>query len=212
MNPTPQKFNSVYKSLRMPIQCLQPELYEPKCLCVFVLDTSCSMDICGAIDELNKGLNALNNLIQDPVYRNRLEVAIITFNSSVDIIQDVSLLQNIEIPKLNTNGVSIELNSAINEAIDIVENRKQYYKWSGIPYYCPWIILMTDGKLYPSERDINEISSSIKNDVIKKKYIFSVIGVGEDIDDNILSSLATSQNPALHLNEVNFEDMFFYVR
>ena len=63
------------------------ENFEQKCLCVLVLDTSYSMDD-GSIDELNDGLKRFQSeLLNDKVTRDRLEVAIVTFDSNVKTIQ-----------------------------------------------------------------------------------------------------------------------------
>ena len=60
----------------------EEENYEQKCLCVLVLDTSGSMNASGAIKELNDGLIAFKNeTMQDPVTRDRLELAITNFTS-----------------------------------------------------------------------------------------------------------------------------------
>ena len=67
------------------------ENYEQKCLCVLVLDTSGSMNASGAINQLNDGLVAFkNNTMQDPVTRDRLEVAIVSFNSKIEVVQQYS--------------------------------------------------------------------------------------------------------------------------
>ena len=82
-------------------QQYEEENYEQKCLCVLVLDTSGSMNASGAIKELNDGLVAFkNDTMQDPVTRDRLEVAIVSFNSKVDVVQQPDILPNIQIPTL----------------------------------------------------------------------------------------------------------------
>ena len=130
-------------------QQYEEENYEQKCLCVLVLDTSGSMNASGAIKELNDGLVAFkNDTMQDPVTRDRLEVAIVSFNSKVDVVQQPDILPNIQIPTLQASGQT-QLVAAIEKAQEIIDTRKQYYKSQGIPYYRPWIVVMTDGDPFP---------------------------------------------------------------
>lgn len=78
----------------------EPSNYEQKCLCVLVLDTSYSMDG-AAIDELNAGLQKFQkDLLADPVTSDRLEVAIVTFDSEVNVVQDPRLLTEFTMPQL----------------------------------------------------------------------------------------------------------------
>ena len=55
------------------------------------------------------------------------------------------------------------MGEAIDEAIELVEARKSWYKVTGQPYYRPWIINMTDGE----PTDIPNIQS--KGDEIRKQ-------------------------------------------
>ena len=76
------------------------ENFEQKCLCVLVLDTSYSMDD-GSIDELNAGLKRFQDeLLKDKTTRDRLEVAIVTFDSDVKTIQQPALLTDFSMPTL----------------------------------------------------------------------------------------------------------------
>lgn len=153
-------------------QQYEEENYEQKCLCVLVLDTSGSMNASGAINQLNDGLVAFkNDTMQDPVTRDRLEVAIVSFNSKVDVVQQPDILPNIQIPTLQASGQT-QLVAAIEKAQEVVETRKLYYKSQGIPYYRPWIVVMTDGDPYPAGQDVDGIAAKIKVDAADKKYVF----------------------------------------
>ena len=61
---------------------------EPRCPCVLLLDTSASMT--GTpIQALNDGLEIFkDNLITDELAKKRVEVAIISFDNQVKIVQD----------------------------------------------------------------------------------------------------------------------------
>ncbi|MCA9401986.1 MAG: VWA domain-containing protein, partial [Candidatus Omnitrophica bacterium] len=103
-----------------------PENYEQKCLCVLVLDVSGSMGG-HPINELNKGLQDFHReVLNDFVAAQRLEVAIITFGSSINIIQEPGLVNNFEMPTLTTSGTT-KLVDAVRMAMNLVETRKQWY-------------------------------------------------------------------------------------
>src|SRR6476469_7419847 len=64
------------------------ENQEPRCPCVLLLDTSGSMHG-AAITALNEGLRAFQqDLARDALASLRVEVAIVTFDSSVTVAQD----------------------------------------------------------------------------------------------------------------------------
>lgn len=167
------------------------ENFEQKCLCVLVLDTSGSMEskVGGRtlISELNQGLQEFYNEISNDVTTSqKLEVSIVAFNHIVTTIQEPALVDNFTMPTLSARG-STALVSAMKEAIDKVEARKQWYKSTDQAYYRPWIILITDGEP-DDDQDIAFLSQQIKTDMDNKKYVFLPMGV-EGANMSILSEL-----------------------
>lgn len=94
---------------------------------------------------------------------------------------------------------------AMDAAIDLVEDRKRWYKNTGQTYYRPWIILMTDGEPNAGQ-DIKRLAQRIKSDTANKKYVFLPIGVtGANMD--ILHSIEGEGNgkiPAMPLKGAKF--------
>ena len=67
---------------------------EPRCPCVLLLDTSKSMNG-DRIAALNKGLQAFRDeLIKDPLARQRVEIAVVTFGGTVQVIQHFVTVDN----------------------------------------------------------------------------------------------------------------------
>lgn len=189
----------------------ESENFEQKCLCVLVLDTSGAMNSNGAIDELNQGLKTFKDAtMKDSTTRDRLEVAIVSFNSTVTEVQKPDILPNIDMPTLVASGQT-QLVKAIEKAQEIIEDRKQYYKSQGIPYYRPWIVVMTDGDPYPAGQDVDGLAAKIQDDADHKKYVFFIIGIGDDVQDSTLAKLATSQYPAMRMTDVKFEEFFTWL-
>lgn len=117
--------------------------FEQKCLCVLVLDVSGHMRG-KPIQVLNKNLKAFyNEICQDDIVSQRIEVALISSNDTVQLLQTPALIENFTIPLLEAGG-STTLDQAMMLAIDLIERRKKWYKLQGIPYYSPSIALITN--------------------------------------------------------------------
>ena len=186
----------------------EPINYEQKCLCVLVLDTSGSMNADNAIGQLNQGLQSFKSqIMNDETARDRLEIAIVSFNSEIKVELQPSLISEIEMPTLKASGQT-QLVRAIEEAQQVIKDRKDYYKSKGLTYYRPWIVVMTDGDPYPANQDIDGIAQKIQEDADAKKYVFFMIGVGNEVHDDVLSKLTTSQFPAMRMDAVNFAEFF----
>lgn len=209
------------------------ENFEQKCLCVLVLDVSGSMReivdesnmqftgetvymdgkkynlVTGGvmkIDLLNQGLQDFyNEIVSDETTSQRLELSIITFNDNVQVVQEPALPENVIIPELHGDG-DTALADAVNEAIDKVEARKNWYKETGQPYYRPWIILMTDGEPNAGQ-DISSLARRIKSDTAAKKYAFLPIGV-EGADMSVLQQIEGEGMKATKLKGMRFGQFF----
>ncbi len=187
---------------------------ETKCLCVLVVDVSGSMEPC--IGELN---DALKQFFKDIEYsiglqestKDQLEICIYAFDEEVMIKRNPCLLDVGEVPPiLKERGSTTESVAALKAAIQMVEDRKDFYKETGQPYYRPWIIFMTDGEPYPfRENEISEIEAKIKSDENQKKYRIMGLGVGDDISEKTLKRL--TNNNARKLKGTNFGAFFSWL-
>lgn len=178
---------------------------ESRCPCVLLLDTSGSMG--GApIAELNAGLQTFKDaLSRDALAMLRVEVAIITFGP-VRVIQDFITANQFSPPMLHTEG-DTPMGTAINLAIDKLNDRKQIYRRNGISYYRPWIFLVTDGA--PTDKDVWPIAAQrIQQEESKKKIAFFAVGV-EGANMEILSRISGRQ--PLKLQNLDFREMFVWL-
>lgn len=210
------------------------ENYEQKCLCVLVLDISGSMNeiidntnvvetgrtvyvdgklynvVEGGVsklDNLNQGLKDFyNDIYNDETKSQRLEIALITFNDTVQTIQAPSLITNMEMPVLVADG-DTALVDAVNEAIDLVEARKRWYKSTNQTYYRPWIILMTDGE--PNEgQDIDTLAARIKRDSNEKEKHYAFLPIGVDNANMAVLQKLQGNIPAMKLKGTKFSSFF----
>lgn len=181
-----------------------PENYEQKCLCVLVVDVSGSMK--GApIDQLNEGLKMFQEeLVNDFVASQRVEMAIVSFGSTVNLILNPSLSTEFEMPTLSTSG-STKLVDGVRMAINVVEERKSWYKSTGQTYYRPWIMLITDGEP-DQDQDLNSLAAEIRQKVDAKGFLFYTIGV-EGFNSNKLELISYPSSPK-SLKGLAFRDLF----
>ena len=120
---------------------------EPRCPCLLLMDTSESME--GApINELNRGLAAFRQeLVSDPLAMKRVEIGMVTFGP-VQLVSDFQTPDQFTPPALNGAG-DTPMGAAITGGLEMIRQRKDTYKANGIPYYRPWIFLITDGTPVP---------------------------------------------------------------
>ncbi|HEY0072739.1 MAG TPA: VWA domain-containing protein [Abditibacteriaceae bacterium] len=183
---------------------------EPRCPCVLLLDTSSSMSG-DRINELNKGLQMFkDSLIQDPTASKRVEVAIVTFSSSVSVVQNFVTANQFQPPTLSASG-STHMGSGIQEALTLAAAEKAKYKEAGIAYYRPWVFMITDGKPEgESESVVQQAAQRVKEEdsEARKAVAFFAVGVaGADMER--LKEICV-RSP-VKLDGLNFGQMFLWL-
>lgn len=181
---------------------------EPRCPCVLLLDTSASMTG-SPIQALNDGLETFrDNLITDDLAKKRVEVAIISFDNQVKIVQEFITADQFENPVLTAQGQTY-MGTAINKALDMIAARKSEYRNNGITYYRPWVFLITDGEPQgESEKVVKEAGVRIKEEEDNKHVAFFAVGV-EGANMDRLGEIV--QRTPLKLRGLDFREMFIWL-
>jgi uncharacterized protein YegL len=162
---------------------------DQKCPVVLLLDTSGSMD--GApIDELNKALIQIKeDILNDTMLSNRLELGIVAFDDDARVERPIDLISpDTDLPILNIGGVT-NLVAGMNKAIELVTDRKNFYKSNGEQYYRPFIVLFTDGAPTNTPEEIEQLDQTIQKLSDEKRFIFLPFGV-DGADMQLLAKLA----------------------
>jgi uncharacterized protein YegL len=173
---------------------------------VVLLDTSGSM-AGQRIADLNNGLKTLvQDLREDSLARLRSDIAIMTFDDDVKMVQNFSTVDNFEAPTLTAQGQT-QIGKAMREALRQLEARKQLYKSNNIPYYRPWLFILTDGEPAgepPAEVDqaAEELSLAQK----EKRVAVFPIGVGE-ANMETLAKITSPAHPK-RLAGTKFKELF----
>jgi uncharacterized protein YegL len=174
---------------------------EPRCPSILLLDVSGSMSG-PPISELNAGLQVYRDeLAADSLAAKRVEVAVLTFGGSVNLVSDFCTASSFVAPTLVASG-DTPMGAAINQAIDLLNQRKEQYRVNGIAFYRPWVFLITDGG--PTD-DWESAARRVRDGEARKSFSFFSVGVqGARMD--VLSQIS-SREP-LKLDGLRFRDLF----
>jgi len=174
---------------------------EPRVPCVLLLDVSSSM-MGERIAELNSGLSVYKEeLMSDSLAAKRVEVAVVTFGGSVDVVVDFTTAENFQPPVLEPHA-DTPMGAAINRAIEMVTDRKATYRENGIAFYRPWIFMITDGA--PTD-EWQGAAERVKTGEQGKAFSFFAVAV-EGADLGVLAKIATRE--PLRLRGLRFRDLF----
>ena len=172
-----------------------PTNRQMKCPLVLVLDVSGSM-IGELINQLNEGLQKFQKeILNDTETSSKLDIAIVTFGSSIDIIQEFSLIDGFEMPTLILNGTT-RMIDGLGKGIELLEARKHWYKSTGQTYYRPYLVLMTDGSP-DTNQDVNGAIQEITRLSENKHLNFWAFGAGQYADMSLLNRLAGNHKTSL---------------
>jgi uncharacterized protein YegL len=181
---------------------------EPRCCCVLLTDVSSSM--AGAsITALNHGLETFREALnQDPLTKKRVEVAVVTFASDVQVVQDFITVDQFRPPQLEARGLTV-MGSAILKGLDLIANRKATFKATGIDYYRPWMFLITDG--VPEGEPVSIVEQAaqrVQAAEAAKQVVFFAVAV-EGANMHCLQRL--SVRTPIKLRGVEFDKMFLWL-
>ncbi|MBL8259835.1 MAG: VWA domain-containing protein [Candidatus Competibacteraceae bacterium] len=173
---------------------------EPRCPCVLLLDNSWSMNG-RPIDELNQGLTTFKEeLLADSLAAKRVEIAILSFGP----VQVINTFQTAEhfIPPQLTAQKDTPMGMAILQGLELLNQRKALYREHGIPFFRPWVFLITDGT--PTD-DWKTAASEVRKGEESRAFAFFAVGVeGANLD--VLQQISMRQ--PLQLRGLRFRELF----
>jgi len=176
---------------------------QPRCACVLILDTSGSM-VGNRIDALNAGLRVFGDeLANDEVACKRVEVAIVEFNTHARVVQDFVTAEEFVPPVLTANGTT-DMAGGVNQALDLLQQRKRQYASNGVPYYRPWAFLITDGEISNPQK----VAQRVSEEESKKAVTFFAVGVAGAREESLKS---ISVRPHKMLSELKFAELFLWL-
>jgi uncharacterized protein YegL len=175
---------------------------------VLILDTSQSM-AGEPIAALNRGLHVFRDeLLAVPLARKRVEVAVISFGAEVHVVQDFITVDRFHPPELQAEGET-PMCTAILRALDLVDKRKQRYRANGVPYFRPWLFLITDGMPQGDTLETTrQAVQRLRAAEAAAKVAFFAVGV-EGANRKLLARI--SPRPPLKLGGLRFSELFAWL-
>lgn len=178
------------------------------CLC---LDTSGSM-YGEPIKALNEGVKLFYESIkQDLVASGVAEISVVTFGA--DGVQTHAEFGSVNrvanVPQFTAGGLT-PMGEALNLAMDKLAKRRQEYRQSGVEYYKPWLVLMTDGKNNGSASEFSRARQRVADFCAGGNLDFLPIAVGNEASMEQLASFSPAHKP-LKLRGLCFREFFSWL-
>ena len=177
----------------------------PLCPCVLLLETSKTLND-ALLKELGLGITRLRDRLSgDPVARERVELAVVTFDSSVLILQGLVTADDFRPLNLTTGRDSL-MGTGISQALDIVEYRSLQYLSRGSEYFRPQVFMIAAGspRGEPAEK-IGEAAKRIREAESENQAAFFPVATG-GADVELLQKI--SVRSPVRLIELNCSKMF----
>ena len=181
---------------------------EPRFPCALLVDTSLSMGKNDAIRELDSQIQTLSDKLRtDYLASIRVELAVITFGDSVEVIQDFVTVDSFRPPTLDTDGLTSRMGEAIRTTLNHIETRKRKYRASGVSYLQPWVLMITDGEPTGEPKDeLTRVLEMVKGEEEKGQVTFWMIGT-PNADTERLRELTFDGN-FIALKRIGFGELF----
>ena len=184
---------------------------EQRCPVVLLCDASLSMQFSGQISELNRGLKTFKEEVsKDSVAAERVEVAIVSFSLDTRIEHEFALMRNFNPPTLTCREAT-DMAQGIETAVEMLRDRKDNYRQNGIPYYRPWLMMLTDGEPTCSERAMRAAEQKLQQAIQNRELHWFPIGTDRDGVAAINRNLKVGGNPAIMLRHDGWRELFVWL-
>jgi uncharacterized protein YegL len=180
---------------------------EPRCACALLADDSISMAEGDGqkIIQLNEGRIALrDDLRTDELAIKRVEIAQIAFGP-VRIAQPFCPPDQLDVTPWQAQGDCTPLGAVTLTGLQMVRERVALYKKLGVPYYRPWVILVTDGK---STDKVDEAAEQVR--LMEEAHQVAFFAVGVDRAHMPTLKRLSVREP-LRLRSHRFKEMFLWL-
>lgn len=159
------------------------------------------------LDELQEGIKLFMNAIQeDDMAASAADICIVTFDNSAQCLLPFADIHKQQIPTLTAKG-DTAMGEGVNLALNLLEQRKKEYRDSGVDYYQPWLVLMTDGVPNGSASELDSAARRAADMVNARKLSVFPIGIGPEADKATLARFSPKR-PPLSLKGTRFREFF----
>jgi uncharacterized protein YegL len=127
-------------------------------------------------------------MARDVIARRRVEVSVITFNDHAVVHSPFVTVDEFVPPSLVARGKT-SMGAAIELALEELAARKEHYKRGGVPSYCPWLIVMTDGHATDPE-NLPAATALLRERTSRKAVVPLMVPIGDGVDLDQLNNIA----------------------
>ena len=164
------------------------------------------------LDYINLGLKKyFQDLSQLEEYYGGSDIAIITCNNEVKIVEDFQLAKDKkEIFQLQQSdlGEEMDLASGIKKGLELIATRKERYKEAGANYTMPCLVIFTDGEISNSER-LSEVKKECEELQKQWKLHILILTLEQDMSNEVLNCFYQTK-PKL-LSKEKYDEYFDWV-
>lgn len=197
-------YNAMLSGLRDLVDNPTPRV--PVLLC---LDTSGSMQG-DPIRELNLGVQQyMAEMMSDDLTRFSAETAVVSFDSAASCVADFDTTDRMQVPEMAAGGMT-RMGEGLLLALELLEKRKAQYKATGVDYYQPILVVMSDGCPNGDRRVWEEACERIAALCAARKLSVVAVGLGANADMELLAKVSPKQRP-VRLNGLQFREFFAWL-
>ena len=197
-------YNAMLSGLRDLVDNPTPRV--PVLLC---LDTSGSM-MGAPIHELNLGVQQyMAEMKSDDLTRCSAETAVVSFDDSADCVADFDTADRLQVPEMEAGGMTC-MGEGLSLGLYLLEKRKAQYKATGVDYYQPILVVMSDGHPNGDRKVWEETTERIRELGTARKLSVVAVGIGNDADMEMLAKVSPRQRP-VRLNGLQFREFFAWL-
>ncbi len=199
-----QNYNLMLAGLRDLVSNPTPRI--PVALC---LDVSGSM--CGEpIRELNAGVQQyLTEMRSDDLTRYSVETAVVSFGDTAECAADFNTVDHLQVPELQAGGLT-DMGAGLTMALNLLDNRKTQYKTTGVDYYQPILVVMSDGNPNGDRAVLETAVNHIRRLAEARRLTVVAVGIGPGADMDMLARVSPRQKP-VRLSGLQFREFFAWL-
>ena len=185
---------------------------EPRCPVLIIADCSGSMGG-RPIDAMNRGVEDLfQAIIDDEIARNRVEVALLSFNSEPRVERNFSTVSERSKTNMMAGG-GTNMHLAIQQGCDLLEDRKEQYRLGGVPYFRSIMVLFSDGLPTSPRPEMERANQRLVDMEGDSRLTIFKVGVNAEAVQVMLRVLPNpnSRFQPRQLDNLRFSDFFVWL-
>lgn len=175
----------------------------PICL---VLDTSGSMTKGNNIRTLNENLQGFLDFVRSNSKSRRIaDISIVVMGGGVEVFTEYQSIDNINFEKPFEAHGSTPMGEAMNIALDLLLDRREFYRNNEIEHYKPIILLMSDG--FPTDQ-YQDAARRTSEMVLNKEIKLYPVGIGDEFDARMMREFSPVITPKVIHSKDEFALLF----